>query len=126
MEATMVKLNPWKFGSVLSLTVLINYILCTVFWVAFPGPSLDLINGLFSRHGFPQDLLRYALLARHVRVRAHRVRGMGLHPRRGLRDDTQRFAGTGFKVIRWQLTQITPARAHEPDELDDITRAPRS
>jgi hypothetical protein len=49
MEATMVKLNPWKFGSVLSLTVLINYILCTVFWVAFPGPSLDLINGLF--HG---------------------------------------------------------------------------
>jgi hypothetical protein len=49
MEATMEKLNPWKFGAVLSLTVLINYILCTIFWYAFPGPSLDLINGLF--HG---------------------------------------------------------------------------
>ena len=45
----MEKLNPWKFGAVLSLTVLINYILCTIFWYAFPGPSLDLINGLF--HG---------------------------------------------------------------------------
>ena len=45
----MTKLNPWKFGAVLSLTVLINYILCTIFWYAFPGPSLDFINGLF--HG---------------------------------------------------------------------------
>jgi hypothetical protein len=45
----MEKLNPWKFGAVLSVTVLINYILCTIFWYAFPGPSLDLINGLF--HG---------------------------------------------------------------------------
>ena len=45
----MERLNPWKFGAVLSLTVLINYVLCTIFWYAFPGPSLDLINGLF--HG---------------------------------------------------------------------------
>ena len=45
----MEKLNPWIFGAVLSLTVLINYVLCTIFWYAFPGPSLDLINGLF--HG---------------------------------------------------------------------------
>ena len=45
----MTRLNPWKFGAVLSLTVLINYALCTIFWYAFPGPSLDLISGLF--HG---------------------------------------------------------------------------
>jgi len=45
----MNKLNPWTFGAVLSTTVVINYALCTIFWFAFPGPSLDLINGLF--HG---------------------------------------------------------------------------
>lgn len=45
----MEKLNPLKFGAVLTLTVLINYALCTIFWYAFPGPSIDLLNGLF--HG---------------------------------------------------------------------------
>ena len=45
----MERLNPWKFGAVLSLTVLVNYILCTIFWYAFTGPSFDFINGLF--HG---------------------------------------------------------------------------
>lgn len=45
----MEKLNPWKFGAVLSLTVLINYILCTILWYALTGPSLDFISGLF--HG---------------------------------------------------------------------------
>jgi len=45
----MEKLNPWKFGAVLSLTVLINYILCTIFWYAFTGTSIDFMNGLF--HG---------------------------------------------------------------------------
>ena len=45
----MEKLNPWKFGAVLSLTVLVNYILCTILWYAFPGSSLDFVNGLF--HG---------------------------------------------------------------------------
>ena len=45
----MTKLNPWIFGGVLSITVVANYVLCTIFWYVFPGPSLDLINGLF--HG---------------------------------------------------------------------------
>ena len=45
----MSTLNPWKFGTVLSITVLINYALCTIIWYAFTGPSLDFINGLF--HG---------------------------------------------------------------------------
>jgi cytosine/uracil/thiamine/allantoin permease len=45
----MEKLNPWKFGAVLSVTVLINYILCTIFWYAFTGPAIDLLNALF--HG---------------------------------------------------------------------------
>jgi hypothetical protein len=45
----MTKLNPWKFGAVLSLTVLIMYIVCTILWYAFTGPSLDFMNGLF--HG---------------------------------------------------------------------------
>jgi len=49
METNMKQLNPWKFGAVLSVTVLINYILCTIFWYAFTGPSIDLLNGLF--HG---------------------------------------------------------------------------
>lgn len=45
----MPKLNPWTFGGVLSITVVVNYVLCTIFWYAFPGPSIDLLNGLF--HG---------------------------------------------------------------------------
>jgi len=31
------------------LTVLVNYIPCTIFWYAFTGPSIELMNGLF--HG---------------------------------------------------------------------------
>jgi uncharacterized protein DUF5676 len=45
----MTKLNPWKFGAVLSITVVISYILCALFWYSFPGPSMELLNGLF--HG---------------------------------------------------------------------------
>lgn len=45
----MNKLNPWIFGAVISITVVINYILCTIFWYAFTGPSIDFLNGLF--HG---------------------------------------------------------------------------
>lgn len=45
----MTRLNPWKFGAVLCLTVLINYVLCTIFWFAFTEQSIDFINGLF--HG---------------------------------------------------------------------------
>ena len=45
----MNKLNPWTFGAIVSITVIVNYILCAIFWYAFPGPSLDLINGLY--HG---------------------------------------------------------------------------
>lgn len=45
----MTQLNPRTFGAVVSITVIINYILCAIFWYAFSGPALDLINGLF--HG---------------------------------------------------------------------------
>jgi glycopeptide antibiotics resistance protein len=45
----MIKLNPWKFGAVLSVTVCINYILCTVLFISFPQPSMDFLNALF--HG---------------------------------------------------------------------------
>jgi hypothetical protein len=45
----MEKLDPWKFGAVLSLAVLINYIPYTIFWYAFTGPSIDFMNGPF--HG---------------------------------------------------------------------------
>lgn len=45
----MTKLNPWKFGAVLSITVVVSYILCALFWYSFPGPSMELLNGLF--HG---------------------------------------------------------------------------
>lgn len=45
----MTKLNPWKFGAVLSVTVSINYVLCAIFFFAFPQPSIDFLNALF--HG---------------------------------------------------------------------------
>ena len=45
----MTKLNPWTFGAVLSITVLVSYVLCAVFWYAFPGAAVELLNGLF--HG---------------------------------------------------------------------------
>jgi hypothetical protein len=41
--------NPWINGVVLSLTVIVSYVLCALFWFSFPGPSLELLNGLF--HG---------------------------------------------------------------------------
>lgn len=67
----MVKLNPWKFGAVLSVTVCINYILCTIAFISFPQPSMDFMNALF--HGadfsklylgtpFPTGSFVYALL----------------------------------------------------------------
>lgn len=45
----MKNVNPWKFGAVLSMTVVVNYVLCTIFWYAFTGLSIDFLNGLF--HG---------------------------------------------------------------------------
>jgi hypothetical protein len=45
----MIPLNPWKFGAVLSITVVIGYLLCAVFWYSLPGPSMELVNALF--HG---------------------------------------------------------------------------
>ena len=45
----MTKLNPWIFGAVLSITVVINYILCTIFWYTFTGPAIKFLNVLF--HG---------------------------------------------------------------------------
>jgi hypothetical protein len=43
------KLNPWTFGATLSITVIINYVLCTMLWYAFNEPSLKFLNALF--HG---------------------------------------------------------------------------
>ena len=45
----MNKLSPWRFGAVLSMTVFVNYVLCTMFWHAFNQPSLKFLNALF--HG---------------------------------------------------------------------------
>jgi uncharacterized protein DUF5676 len=45
----MTKLNPWTFGAVISITVVVNYVLCTMFWFAFTGPSIKFLNVLF--HG---------------------------------------------------------------------------
>jgi len=45
----MNKLSPWRFGAVLSMTVIVNYVLCTMFWYAFNQPSLEFLNALF--HG---------------------------------------------------------------------------
>jgi hypothetical protein len=45
----MTKLNPWIYGGVLSITVVINYALCTIFWFAFTESSIKFLNALF--HG---------------------------------------------------------------------------
>ena len=45
----MTPLNPWNFGTVLSITVVVGYLLCAVFWYSLPGPSMELANALF--HG---------------------------------------------------------------------------
>lgn len=45
----MVRLNPWIFGVVVSITVVITYALCTLFWFAFTEPSINFLNTLF--HG---------------------------------------------------------------------------
>jgi 2TM family of unknown function (DUF5676) len=45
----MTKLNPWIFGLVVAITVVISYVLCTLFWLAFTEPSMDFLNTLF--HG---------------------------------------------------------------------------
>jgi hypothetical protein len=45
----MAKLNPWVFGLVVAITVVISYVLCTLFWLAFTEASLDFLNTLF--HG---------------------------------------------------------------------------
>ncbi len=45
----MTKLNPWNFGAVLSITVVINYILCAMFWYVFTDPAIKFLNILF--HG---------------------------------------------------------------------------
>lgn len=49
MEAVVTKLNPWTFGAVLSITVVVSYILCALFWYSFTGPSIEFLNALF--HG---------------------------------------------------------------------------
>ena len=43
----MTKLNPWFHGAVVSITVVINYVLCTLFWFAFTAPSIKFLNTLF-------------------------------------------------------------------------------
>ena len=45
----MYAINPWKYGAVLSITAVIAYAFCALFWYAFPNASLNLVNGLF--HG---------------------------------------------------------------------------
>jgi 2TM family of unknown function (DUF5676) len=54
----MNKLNPIKFGAVLSLTVGINYALCTIFWVLWTGPAIGFLNALF--HGLDFSKLQAA------------------------------------------------------------------
>lgn len=45
----MTRLNPWSFGAVLSVTVVVGYILCALFWYALTGTAIEFLNALF--HG---------------------------------------------------------------------------
>ena len=45
----MTRLNPWKFGAVLSITVAVSYTICAIFWYSFTSMGLEFLNALF--HG---------------------------------------------------------------------------
>lgn len=60
----MAKLNPWRFGAVLSVTVGISYALCTIVWVTFTGPAIDFMNALF--HGL--DFRRLQMVTAEVSI----------------------------------------------------------
>jgi hypothetical protein len=45
----MTRLNPWVFGVVVAITVVIGYTLCTLFWFALTEQSIGFLNTLF--HG---------------------------------------------------------------------------
>lgn len=45
----MQRMNPWKTGSALSLTLLVSYSLCAAAWAIWTESAMDLLNALF--HG---------------------------------------------------------------------------
>ncbi|HSD41317.1 MAG TPA: DUF5676 family membrane protein [Burkholderiales bacterium] len=45
----MPKLDPWRTGTALAVTVVIGYAICAVIFVAFPDASANFMNSLF--HG---------------------------------------------------------------------------
>jgi len=45
----MNKLNPWRTGAALAVTVAIGYAICALIFVAFPDASVAFLNTLF--HG---------------------------------------------------------------------------
>lgn len=45
----MEKMNPWRTGAALAVTVAIGYAACTAIFVAFPDASATFLNALF--HG---------------------------------------------------------------------------
>ncbi|RQS56635.1 DUF5676 family membrane protein [Burkholderia sp. Bp8984] len=42
-------MKPFKTGATLSATVVLFYVLCTLVWMALPGPFMNFMNALF--HG---------------------------------------------------------------------------
>lgn len=57
----MNKLNPWRLGAILSMTVVVNYVLCTIFWYAFNERSITFLNALFHGMDFNKIYTRTAL-----------------------------------------------------------------
>ena len=53
---------PLRTGAALALTVAVFYVLCTLVWLAAPGPFLNFMNGLFHGIDF-SALLRPAPFA---------------------------------------------------------------
>ncbi len=45
----MVKMNPWKTGIALAVTMAVSYIVCAVLYNVWPERGLDFLNALF--HG---------------------------------------------------------------------------
>jgi hypothetical protein len=79
----MTKLNPWNFGAVLSITVVINYILCATFWFAFTEPAIKFLSILFHGMDFTKIYASTAFAWRFP-VYAYRVSGVGLYSRSNL------------------------------------------
>jgi hypothetical protein len=57
MHGTGATAAPLRTGAALAVTVAVFYVLCTLVWLAAPGPFLNFMNGLFHGMDFTPLML---------------------------------------------------------------------